>query len=361
MKPRVLIVDDDEKNAILLTVKLERDGLETQRASNGLEALAKVAPFNPDLILLDVMMPKMDGYETLRRLKSSEATRLVPVIMLTGRSEIEDKVMGFDEGAEDYIIKPFSLKEVSARVKSILRMRALQTKLLETEKMAALGGIVDGIAHEVRNPLAAIGGMARRLYEHETDAQHKTYASTIIKSVERLERMLGRIDEYKKVLVSSLALGDIDAIIFKSVASVKNVIDKKEIDIKTILMPDPPPVYMDAANLGMAIFNVLQNSVDAIEQKGSIKIETLPSIDNALMIRITDTGFGIDENEIRKIFNPFQTSKLSGAGLGLTISYRIIQDHHGDISVSSKKGEGTVVTIKLPVAFEGEFVAAPTK
>jgi len=361
-------VDDDERNVILLSEKLSRDGFEIDTAFNGIEALEKVMPLqgvtplqgvmpsqgvtpsNPDLILLDVMMPKMDGYETLRRLKSNEETRHIPVIMLTGRSEVEDKLMGFEVGAEDYIIKPFSLREVSARVKSFLRMRLLQTRLVETEKMAALGEMVDGIAHEIRNPLTAIGGMARRMLDHEMDAQYKAYAQQIINSVERLERMLLRIDEYKRILVSVLEKGDIDRVILASVKSVKDLSEGKEIEIKTNLITAPPPVNMDFGNLKIALFNILQNSVEAVAKKGEIQIETLLEGDRTLMIKITDNGAGISDDEIRKIFNPFHTSKFEGAGLGLTISYRIIQDHGGDISVKSSKGKGTVVTIRLKPA-----------
>ncbi|MBI5887097.1 MAG: response regulator [Deltaproteobacteria bacterium] len=350
MKPRILIVDDDERNVILLSEKLSRDGFEIDTASNGIEALEKVKPVAPDLILLDVMMPKMDGYEALRRLKSNEETRHIPVIMLTGRTEVEDKVMGFEVGAEDYIIKPFSLREVSARVKSFLRMRLLQTRLVETEKMAALGEMVDGIAHEIRNPLTAIGGMARRVRDHEQDEQYKAYAQQIINSVERLERMLMRIDEYKRILVSVLEKGDIDRVILASVKAVKDLAESKEIVIKTNLMTDPPPVNMDFGNLKIALFNILQNSVEAIAKKGEITVDTLLADGRTMIVRITDNGVGIPEDEIRKIFNPFQTSKFEGAGLGLTISYRIIHDHGGDIEVKSSKGKGTVVTIRLKPA-----------
>lgn len=358
MKPRILIADDDERNSVLLAVKMERDGFEVETASNGVEAIEKVSSFQPDLVLLDVMMPKMDGYEALRRLKSSEASRLIPVIMLTGRGEVEDKVMGFEEGVEDYIIKPFSLKEVSARVKSLLRMRSLQTRLVETEKMAALGEMVDGIAHEIRNPLTAIGGMARRLYDHESDEQHKAYAKRIIVSVERLERMLLRIDEYKKILVSILKTGDIDKVVLKSIEAAKDLIDRKEIEIRASLMPEPPCLNFDAGNMKIALLNILQNSIEAIDKKGVITVETLPSMDNTVMIRVTDDGAGILEEDIRKIFNPFQTSKFEGAGLGLTITYRIIHDHNGDINVTSKPGQGTIVTVKLPVSGKGRAVEA---
>lgn len=349
MKPRVLVVDDDEKNLILLSVKLEREGYELEKARNGLEAIEKVNSFHPDLVLMDVMMPVMDGYEALRRLKSREDSRYIPVIMLTGRTEVEDRVMGFEVGAEDYINKPYSLQEVAARVKSLLRMRALQTKLRETEKMAALGEMVDGIAHEVRNPLTIIGGMARKLYEGETEEQSKAYAQRIIKSVERLERMLQRIDEYKVILTSTLTRGDINSVALAAVRDIQDLIEPsgKEITIKTNLMPAPPRISMDYGNLKIAVFNVLQNSVEAIEDRGEIVVETIPSMEGALLLRVKDNGIGMTKEEIRKIFNPFQTSKFEGAGLGLTITYRIVQDHGAEIEVDSEKGKGTTVTFRF--------------
>ncbi|MBI5562617.1 MAG: response regulator [Deltaproteobacteria bacterium] len=349
MKPRVLVVDDEEMNAILLSTKFERAGYEVERAKDGFEALQKVSVFHPDIVLLDVMMPRMDGYEALRRLKSKEETRYIPVIMLTGKADVEDKVMGLEVGAEDYISKPYSLQEVAARVKSLLRMRSLQTRLRETEKMAALGEMVDGIAHEIRNPLTAIGGMARRLHEHETDPQHREYADRIIKSVERLERMLQRVDEYKKILVSTLRPGDINGVIADAARDAAEFIENegKEITVKTDLMERPPLLNLDAGNLRVAIFNVLQNSVEAIEKKGEIRIETRPAFDQTFVLRVSDNGIGIEKDSLRNIFNPFQTSKFQGAGLGLTITYRIIHDHGGEITVESAPGKGTVVTMRF--------------
>lgn len=363
MKPRILLVDDEEINLTLLAAKFERVGYEIEKASNGIEAIVKVKEFKPDLILMDVVMPQMDGYEALRILKSREETSYIPVILVTGRSEVEDKVLGFEVGAEDYISKPYSLQEVVARVKSLLRMRALQTKLTETEKMAALGGMVDGIAHEVRNPLMAIGGMARRLLEHESDPQHKEYADRIIKYVERLERMLRRVDEYKMMLVSTRTSGDINNVLMVCTKDITEFIESqgKEIEVKTALMPEPPPINMDAGNMRVAVFNILQNSVEAIEKKGVITIETLPSplMDQSITLRITDTGCGIKDEDIRKIFNPFHTSKISGAGLGLTISYRIIHDHGGEIEVASRLGEGTAMTIRLHPVKTGNRLPHP--
>jgi len=363
MRPRILVVDDEGANLVLLAAKFERVGYEVEKARDGIEALQKVESFAPDLVLLDVMMPRMDGYETLRRLKSREETRYLPVIMLTGKADVEDKVHGLEVGAEDYISKPYSLQEVAARVKSLLRMRALQTKLRETEKMAALGEMVDGIAHEVRNPLTAIGGMARRLHEHETDPQHREYAERIIKSVERLERMLHRVDEYKTILVSTLVKGDISNVIADAVADVNGFIESegKDVTVKTELMAQPPPIDLDAGNLRVAIFNVLQNSVEAMQadKKGEIKIELKPTFDNTMLLVVTDNGCGMSKDDLRTIFNPFQTSKFQGAGLGLTIAYRIVQDHGGEIEVNSEPGTGTVVTMRFHLPSKPKPAAKP--
>ena len=319
-KIKVLAVDDDERNIELLTAKLGVDGYETETAYDGLDALKKVESFNPDLILLDIMMPKMDGYEVCRRLKASEKTKYIPVIMLTAKVEVEDKVLGLDVGAEDYISKPFNLAELSARVRSLLHMRMLQTRLAEMEKLVALGQLVDGVAHEIRNPLMSIGGLARRIKEKVTDEQLQGHLNLITHEVERLERMLERIDEYKKSQVSVLKQEDINEVVRESVEEMKNVAEAKAVDIKLSLMQDPPLVLIDKANLKKVVLNILQNSVDAINKGGLIEITTMPSEGGYIELEFRDTGGGIKEEDLKNIFNPFHTTKMTGAGLGLTIA-----------------------------------------
>jgi len=355
MKPRILIVDDNESNRMLLTAKMEADGYDADVASNGLEGISKAEGLHPDLILLDVMMPRLDGFDTCRRLKANDETRYIPVIMLTARAELEDKLMGLEVGAEDYIVKPYSLVEISARVRSLLAVRALYARLRESEKMAALGEMVDGIAHEIRNPLTTVGGMARRLYDAADEDVHKRYASTIMSSVKRMERMMARIDEYKGILVSTLKPGDLNAVVEQAAkdasALFEDLVDsngnRKTVVINTNLLPDAPPISIDAINLKMAIFNIIQNAVEAIESNGVVTLETVLLDENTLALKVTDDGVGMSEEFVKKIFHPFSTSKMTGAGLGLTISYRIIQDHNGEVEVESREGHGTTFTIKF--------------
>ncbi len=352
INPRILVVDDDAQSRELISTKMELVGYEVEGAENGIEALSKAKTFMPDLILLDVMMPLMDGYEALRELKSREETKYIPVIMLTAKTELSDKVTGLELGAEDYVIKPYNLLEVSARVKSFLRVREILARRLETEKMAALGAIVDGIAHEIRNPLVTIGGLARRLLKASSEEKERHGLESIINSVERMEAMVHRVEEYKGVLLSSWTKSDLNQVAFDAAEELVAFLgyEDRNIEIETDLMDTPAKIKMDEMNLRLAVFNILKNAVEATGGGGKIKIETHRSTDeDALYIRVTDTGRGMAEPLLEKIFNPFHTSKTVGAGMGLTITKRNVEDHGGRIKVTSTEGEGSVFTIILPL------------
>ncbi len=352
-KPRILVVDDNERNILLLRTIMEGDGYEVDEALNGLEAIEKITKFSPNLILLDIMMPEMDGFEVLKTLKANEDTRYIPIFLLSARSDIEDKMTGLELGAEDYITKPFNPLEVSARVKSLLEMRRLQSKLRETEKLAALGEMVDGIAHEIRNPLVQAGGLARRLYEHETDKERKGYAVRIIDAIERMELMVKRVDEYKEILVTKIGDGDLNEIIEEACNLIKaKLTDKGRVELKKELAPQIPTLKADKNNLTLAIYNIIENALESIEEESDGEIHITSSYDatlGAATVTVKDNGGGIKESEVKEIFYPFQTTKMTGAGLGLAISQRIITDHGGKIEVLSECGEGSSFTITLPL------------
>lgn len=349
IKSRVLVVADNDKSLLILSSRMEADGYEVEGLSDPDLVFEKVDSYHPDLILLEITVPKSGGFEICSSLKSSEDTRYIPVIILTAGVDFEDKVMGLEIGAEDYISKPYSLVEVSARVKSLIRMRQLQSKLRESVKMAALGSMVDDIAHEIRNPLVTIGGLARRLFEHETNAEHQRYASTIMSSVMRLEKMMGRIDEYKGILVSKLERADINDVIGRAVNDVKDEAKEKGVVIMLKLMADPHCLEIDPSNLKVALSNLLQNAIEAVGDEKDICVSTHTRDEGHLTLVISDKGCGMDEVMQRKVFSPFFTSKTSGAGLGIAISHRIIKDHGGEIGVKSRKGEGSTFTITLPL------------
>ncbi len=349
MKPRILVVDDDRQSRMLLKIRMETDGYEVVCAEDGVEALEKLAGKLPDLILLDLVMPRMNGYQLLKELKEDERTKYIPVLMITAMANADEKIKGLELGAEDFIGKPYNMFEVSARIKSFLRTRGLQAKLRESEKMAAFGEIVDGIAHELRNPLTTIGGLARRFEGGEVEPdQVNEYASRILTSVERMERMVQRIADFKDALASKRVPGQLNVVLKSALEEIKPRVGKAGIELAVEFAQDLPPLDMDAASLKVALTNILQNSLEAIEGSGWIKVRT-SFTDGGIRLSISDSGRGMDAEFIEKVFNPFQSSKMSGAGLGLTISSRVVHDHGGTIDIQSVVGKGTVFTLEFPV------------
>ena len=357
MNRKILVVDDNRTNVELLTARLVMEGYEVFSAADGVEGLKATLAVAPDLILLDIMMPRMDGFELCKILKSREDTRLIPVVIITALDELDDKLMGLDLGAEDYITKPFSLLEVSARVGSILKMRAIQSRLVEAEKKAALGEVALGIAHELRNPLVTIGGLARRIAEKEKGGDLEEHAVAIIEGVERLERMVERVDEYEGALSSILVPGHIEGVVKAAVKEASERSARRD-DSPVVEYMDAAPavlpiVLMDETNLQRAVLNVILNALDASggASGSTVSVGVREGVEGdrmGVVVIVEDKGRGMDEEERRGAPLPFHTSMMSGAGLGLTITDRVVGDHGGEMRIESEQGVGTTVTIWLP-------------
>jgi signal transduction histidine kinase len=349
-KSKILIVDDAVDTVELLRKRFHSEGYDTAEANDGEEALQKVEQYHPDLIVLDVMMPKLDGYEVCRRLKADENTKYVPVLMLTAKGEIENKVKGLEIGADDYLPKPFDYKELSARVKSLLSIKEAREKLVEEEKSEAMEKMMDEVAHEIRNPLASIGGFAKRVYDKLPGGDpNKKYMEMIMDDVLKLEDMVKQLIELKTVAICYLESTDINDVIIEAIELYEEELAEKGIVVKTELMDNPPLISGDKEQLKVAISNLIKNSIEAMQESPKVlKIATSIS-DGRLVIEVSDTGKGIPKDKLKSIFHPFYTSKIYGPGLGLTFTLKIIQQHRGTISVESEPGKGTMFTIRLPV------------
>ncbi len=166
---RILVVDDTAQNVELLEAHLEAAGYDVAKAYDGAEALHKVKEEAPDLILLDLMMPGLDGYEVCRRLKADEETVSIPVMILTALGEPEERIRALEVGADDLLTKPFTRLELMIRVRSLLRLKRLHDQVEAYSRMATLGEMVSGIAHELRNPLAITSLVAQILLEKGAD------------------------------------------------------------------------------------------------------------------------------------------------------------------------------------------------
>lgn len=346
---KILIVDDAEDTVELLKKRFRSEGYETAEAYNGEEALVKVPEYRPDLIVLDVMMPKIDGYEVCQRLKSDEKTRYIPILMLTAKGEVEHKVKGLNIGADDYMAKPFDYKELSARVKSLLSIRATHEKKVKEEKTGALEQMMEQVAHEIRNPLTSVGGFARKVFNKLSDDDpNKKYMQYIIENVAVLESMIKQLIELKSIAISTKEPSDINEVVRDSLKIFEQEFASKSIEVKTEFAEGLPLISADRKLLRRAFCNLIKNAIEAMEDgKKSIAIASRLNGDS-LELRFSDTGRGISQEKIKNIFDPMVTSKVYGPGLGLTLAMKIIEEHKGTIAVESEEGRGTTVTLRFP-------------
>lgn len=349
-KSKILIVDDNVDAVELLEKRLRSEGYDTAEAYDGEEGLKKVVEYNPDLIILDVMMPKLDGYEVCRRLKVDEITRYIPVLMLTAKSDVESKVKGLDIGADDYLPKPFDYKELSARVRSLLAIKTAHEKLVEEERSEALEKMMEEVAHEVRNPLVSIGGFARKVYAGlPEDDPKKKYMEMIIQNVAVLESMIKQLIELKTMTISFKEPTNINDVIMETLKIFEQEFGQKAVNVETELKDNLPLILADKKLLRRALCNLVKNSIEAmVEETKVLKIASRMREDH-VEVQLSDTGKGISKDKLKSIFDPFVTSKVYGPGLGLTFTLKIIQYHSGTISVESEHGKGTTFIISFPV------------
>lgn len=347
---KILIVDDTADTVDLLRKRLRAEGYDTAEAYDGEDCLKQVPVFDPDLIVLDVMMPKLDGYEVCKRLKADPCTRYIPVLMLTAKAEVDDKVKGLDIGADDYVPKPFNYKELSARIRSLLAISESRDKLAEEEKTGALECMMDEVAHEVRNPLTSIGGFARRVYDDLPEGSpNRKYMELIIEDVKRIETVIRKLIEMETISLSYIETADIHTIIRDALKQFEQEFEERAIDVDTVLMHEPPAISADQEQLTKAIAELIENAIEAMTGETRILRISTGVSESRLEIVISDTGRGISKEKLKNIFDPLFTSKIYGPGLGLTFARKIVHAHRGTISVGSEPGKGTIFTIRLPL------------
>jgi len=349
-KSKILIVDDAEDTVELLRKRFRAEGYDTSEAFNGEQALNTVPEYEPDLIVLDVMMPKIDGYEVCQRLKADEKTKYIPVLMLTAKGEVEHKVKGLNIGADDYMAKPFDYKELSARVRSLLSIKATHEKKVEEEKSGALEQMMEQVAHEIRNPLTSVGGFARKVFNRlPEDDPNRKYMQYIIEDVAVLESMIKQLIELKSMTISMKEPSAMNEVVKDSLKIFEQDFAQKAIQVETELQEGLPLITADKKLLKRAFCNLIKNAVEAMESgTKTLKVTSRVNGDN-FELQFSDTGKGIAKEKSKNIFDPLVTSKVYGPGLGLTFALKIIQDHKGTISVESEEGKGTTFTIRFPI------------
>ncbi|MBS1538294.1 MAG: hybrid sensor histidine kinase/response regulator [Bacteroidetes bacterium] len=372
-KKNILVVDDIEQNVAVISQILRSNDYQVIAAFSGEQALKMLDKRIPDLILMDVMMPDMDGFEVCRKIKQNELIRDIPVIFLSALSEAETKVEGLEVGGVDYITKPFQESEVLARVKVHLQIRQLQQErkkhideliILNDEK----DRLMQIVSHDLRSPLGGIRSLSEILFtgaEAKDEAIVREFSELISSTANSLLHLVNDLLDLAKVESGKLLLlpmeFDIALTIRSCVRLQKNVALNKGVVIIDEYSSPIITINADEPKLVQVINNLLSNAIKFTPKDGTITVNTTiePSDvfggASVLRISIRDTGIGIPPEHLPNIFEKFGkhqrmgTSGERGTGLGMPIVKRFVELHHGTITVNSTIGVGTEFIILLPV------------
>jgi signal transduction histidine kinase len=228
-------------------------------------------------------------------------------------------------------------------------LRITQEKLIRTERLASMSNLVQGVAHEIRNPITTIGGFARRIKKELGDnRKFDKYVDIILEETARLENIVKRVHDFTETQSYSPTLTRIEPLVEEVLKSMMPLANQLGVRIVKEIAPDLPQARLDSSQITVAIANIVENALDAMPQGGTLNLNALRE-DRSLVITIKDTGCGIPKGQLTAIYDPFVTSKSKGVGLGLTLVHQVVSNHHGDIRIASEVQKGTVVTLRLPL------------
>jgi signal transduction histidine kinase len=360
----VLIVDDNPQNLKVLGNTLRENNISPIIVKNGADALRLLNKKNPDLILLDIMMPEMDGFEVCQRLKQNSATKDIPVIFLTAKTEIEHIIKGFEIGAVDYITKPFNSRELIARVNTHLELKAARdTILLQKEELKKANAAKDKffsiISHDLGNlfnVLIGFGSILIKKNSRLTLDQKGEFIQTMLESSKQghnlLTNLLAWSKSQTKGITSNPTLLKLQPVINDNIELFNSQVSSKNIMLSSSVAEDII-VFADKDMLNTVIRNLLSNAIKFTSETGKIEISSKQQ-ENAVEISISDTGIGISPQDIDKIFridinhNTIGTAEEKGSGLGLILCKEFVERIGGNIWIESEEGKGSTVYIRLP-------------
>lgn len=363
----VLIVDDTEENLDILVEALA-DDYEVSVAMEGESALESLEMEVPDIILLDIMMPEMDGYEVCKRIKANKNTKDVPIIFLTAVTDIDSKAKGFELGAVDYITKPFEIIEVKARVHTHLSLKLAKCELGEKnqilqQKTVELQAAINEleafsytVSHDLKTPLRAIETYANIIldeYYENLDNNANEMLHNVKNICGNMIIMIEKILEYCKMNNLSIHKEEVNIIeMFKVIFNECRSIYPERL-IKFEFETGMPTVLADPVLLRQAIYNIISNAIKFTrnKEKALIIVGCKRGIDEYIFY-VKDNGVGINMEFSKKLFGIFQrlhsSDEFEGNGIGLATVRKIIQRHGGKAWIEGKVNDGTVVYFTLP-------------
>ena len=381
----VVIIDDDRNVLELTSLILSKNGFQPFVASSAHEGFELVSRHSPALVMLDYMMPEIDGLSALRRIKSNFPDTYV--VILTGKGSEEVAVELMKNGASEYILKPFNNRNLVGRLKNVARIREIelhnrelqkqqeqllseieqwnlellkrvreksealhtaQEEIARSEKLAALGYLSAGMAHEIRNPLNSISLFVQLMRQTTTEPDQLEHQSKILKEVDRIDSIIRKLlDTSRRTRVISSNV-QIDQVIDNVIEAFLLQIEARKIQVERQYHCIPPPITADPTELEQIFTNLFLNALDAMSSGGRLAIEVFEK-EGRVIVRIGDSGTGIAEDVLPSIFDPFFSTKIRGTGMGLPVAQRIARMYEGSMEVEFSSPEGTTFRLEFPV------------
>ena len=360
-KKEILVVDDTPDNVRLLSAMLTQQSYEVRKALNGARAIASSKAEAPDLILLDIKMPGMNGYEVCEALKQDAQTKEIPVIFISALDDVLDKVRAFEVGGVDYISKPFQEAEVLARIKNQLDLRELQSQLeAQNQELArsnqALEEFAHIVSHDLQQPLQSITGYAKIIalqYPKSLDVTTNEYLTRITDAGNRMKHLISDLLSYARIGKEDEALTVVDCntVLTQALSNLEIALQESQAALNH---PELPTLLGNETQLVQLFQNLIGNAIKFArpEVTPEININVSPIENTAWLFVIHDNGIGIPADSLDEVFKSFRRlhvgDQYPGTGIGLATCKKIIDYHGGAIWVESKPNVGTSFYFKLP-------------
>ena len=387
---RILVVDDNPAGVDLMRAQLDGEGYSIDSAGDGEQALEKVSETAPDLILLDIMLPKMSGFEVCKRIKGREDTRSIPVIMVTALNDMESRAKGITAGADEFLSRPVDRSELLARVKSLLRISRLHNELAEESRTARESGeklemqqkvlksmsaqlmqashlkyeFIVNMSHSLRTPLNVIIGFSEMLQDElvgDLNDKQSKYVSNIRESGGELHRLIANVVDVFKLDTGKVALETTEFMLKDTIDSVlaayEPTIRDNRIEVIVEVAPEVSRICADPQKLSTVLDNLLSNAFKFTPSGGTVSV-TAEECDGMVQICVADSGIGIRPEDCERVFSEFYrvpdtiVAGGAGSGLGLAISRKLVLMQGGDIRAESEKGAGARFIFTLPLGLD---------
>ncbi|NEO14109.1 MULTISPECIES: hybrid sensor histidine kinase/response regulator [unclassified Moorena] len=362
---RILAVDDSPDNLFLLQTLLEEEGYDITLAENGRVALEKIEISPPELVLLDVMMPEMDGFEVTKRIRSNPKLPFIPILLITAYDH-PSVVQGLDMGADDFIRKPVEVDELLARVRSLLRLKHSVDERDEIARQRE--DFVSRLTHDLRTPLVAADRILNLMQQGALGEIPPPVLEAIVTMTRSNHNLLTMVNTLLEVYryeagrkYLSFSAIPVQQVIEEVIQELSALARDKKLSLDYQTAKQLNSIVMgDRLELHRLFTNLLGNAIKFTDN-GSVTLRLRNSAKTSegnqswVVIEVEDTGFGISPEDQKQLFERFRqgSHKRSGSGLGLYLSKRILEAHQGIINVKSELGKGTLFTVKLPNHVDG--------